>query len=343
MSDSDDKRPQPTMLHIAGIAGVSAMTVSRALRSDRSVAPATRERVMAVVNQLGYVPDQTAAGLSSKRTGFVALLVPTINNSNFADTARGLSDALAKAGLQILLGYTDYSLEREDELIEAMLRRRPEALVLTGGVHMPRARARLKSARIPVIEIWDLPEAPIDHVVGFSNAAATRAMVHHLAKTYRKIAFICGTSTADTRGSDRRLGFEMAIAEIGLPRDRVITHGTPPLSMDQGAEALGLLMARFPDTEAVICVSDLSAFGAMMECHRQNIRVPEDLAIAGFGDFEVAACAWPSITTVHIDGAGIGRLTGNLLLEALAARTRGAILPSARISVDFSIIQRESS
>ena len=90
--------------------------------------------------------DQSAGSLSSKRTGFVAALIPSINNSNFADTARGLTDALHGSGLQLLLGYTDYSIEKEEELVEAMLRRRPEAIVVTGGKHTARARKLLEKS-----------------------------------------------------------------------------------------------------------------------------------------------------------------------------------------------------
>ena len=130
----------PTMSDVAGRAGVSTMTVSRALRNGASIARETRERIMLAVEELGYVLDQSAGSLSSKRTGFVAALVPSLNYSNFAGTARGLTDALQGSGLQLLLGYTDYSVEKEAGLIESMLLRRPEAIVVTGGSHTPRGR-----------------------------------------------------------------------------------------------------------------------------------------------------------------------------------------------------------
>ncbi len=170
----------PTMSDVARRAGVSTMTVSRALRDGASIASDTRERIMKAVDDLGYVLDQSAGSLSSKRTGFVAALVPSLNNSNFADTARGLTDALQGSGLQLLLGYTDYSTEKEEELIESMLRRRPEAIVVTGGKHTERGRRLLENAGIPVIETWDLPPKPVRHVVGFSNAEAAEALVRYL-------------------------------------------------------------------------------------------------------------------------------------------------------------------
>ena len=145
-----------------------------------------------------------------------------------------------------------------------------------------------------MIETWDVPERPIEHVVGFSNAAATNALVHHLhARGYRNIGFVGGTSNRDTRGADRRFGYTQAIEQLGLPRGRVISFGKPPISMEQGAEAIVRLMSQWPDVDAAVCVSDLSAFGALMECHRRGWSVPGRVAIAGFGDFEVARCCSP--------------------------------------------------
>ena len=226
----------PTMSDVARRAGVSTMTVSRALRNGASIARETRERIMLAVEELGYVLDQSAGSLSSKRTGFVAALVPSLNNSNFADTARGLTDALQGSGLQLLLGYTDYSVEKEEGLIESMLRRRPEAIVVTGGSHTPRGRKLLENCGIPVIETWDMPKSPVHHVVGFSNAEASATLVRHLhGRGYKRIAFIGGTTNRDTRGAARREGYEMAMRQLGLAENRVISFGTPPIDSEDSS------------------------------------------------------------------------------------------------------------
>jgi LacI family gluconate utilization system Gnt-I transcriptional repressor len=214
------------------------------------------------------VLDLSAGALSSKRTGFVAVLVPSINNSNFADTARGITEVIEDQGLQVLLGATDYDIEKEEHLVQTMLTRRPDGIIVTDGRHTPRARRMLQAAGIPVVEIWDLPAEPIDHVVGFSNAEASRALVHRLyQKGYRKIGFIGGASRRDSRGADRMLGYLRAIEELGLPVGRTIAFGDPPISMEQGGQAIVHLIEQWPDVDAAVCVSDLSAFGAIMEWH----------------------------------------------------------------------------
>lgn len=309
------------MADVARLSGVSPMTVSRAFKLDSSVSEATREAILKAADELGYVFDATASNLRSQKTAFVAVTVPSINNANFADTLRGLSDGLKPHGLQTLLGYTDYDILEEERLIEQLLRRRPEAIVVTGGSHTPRARRMLENAGIPVVETWDLPAAPIGHVVGFSNAAAVRWMVgHFVQKGLRRIAFIGGDADRDTRGSDRRAGFIAAMQEHGLDASRLIAAGVPPISMREGATAMGRLLETLPDTEAVICVSDLSAFGALTECQRRGIAVPERMSIAGFGDYEIAEVSVPSLTTINPFPREIGAETASLILDVLAGR-----------------------
>lgn len=332
------------MADVAAKAGVSTMTVSRALKDGASIAAETRDRIIKAVEELGYVLDQSAGSLSSKRTGFVAALIPSINNSNFADTARGITDAFAETGLQLLLGYTGYSVEKEEQLIETMLRRRPEGIIVTGGRHTPRGRKLLEQAAIPVVETWDLPKSPVQHVVGFSNADATRKLVKYLyGKGYRRIAFIGGSTSRDTRGADRRAGYEAAVAELGIGPGRVISFGTPPISMQQGGEAVVRLIEQWPEVEAAICVSDLSAFGAVMECQRRKWPVPKRIAIAGFGDFEVASCCVPSITTVGVHCYDIGHKAGNLLIRAIEGARAETELATETIITDYQVIARESA
>lgn len=332
------------MADVALRAGVSTMTVSRALKNGASISKATRDRIIDAVNELGYVLDQSAGSLSSKRTGFVAALIPSINNSNFADTARGLTDALQDTGLQLLLGYTGYSVENEESLIEAMLRRRPEAIVVTGGRHTARGQKLLENSGIPVIETWDLPKSPVQHVVGFSNAEASAALVRHLhGRGYKRIAFIGGTTNRDTRGADRRAGYETAMGSLGLKESRVISFGTPPITMKQGGEALVQLLEQWPEVEAAICVSDLSAFGAVMECHRRGWKVPERIAIAGFGDFEISETCYPAITTVGVACYEIGNKAGELLLRAIEGERSGQPIAVETIISEYQVIQREST
>lgn len=333
-------RKAPTMTDVARLAGVSPMTVSRAFRADSSISGQTRDAILTAAETLGYVFDSTASNLRSQKTDFVAVTIPSINNANFADTVRALSDGLKPRGLQILLGTTDYDMAEEERLIEQLLRRRPEAIVVTGGNHTPRARRMLENAGIPVIETWDLPEIPIGHVVGFSNAQAVRGMVNHfIGQGLTRIAFIGGDASRDTRGADRRAGFVAAMQARGLDASRLVAAGPPPISMREGAEAMARLLESLPDTEAVICVSDLSAFGALTECQRRGVKVPERISIAGFGDYEIAGISVPPLTTINPHPQEIGRRAVMLIADLLD----GKQTEPARIIISPDLILRQSS
>ena len=339
---------KPTMQDVARLAGVSKMTVSRVLADPGLVAEETRERVQRAVEQLGYVPDRVAGSLSSRRTGFIAAILPTLTNANFADTAHGLTEVLRRAGYQLLIGYTMYGLAEEERLIRAMLARRPEALVLTGATHTRVATQFLHAAGIPVVEIWDLPTAPVDHAVGFSNREVGRMAARHLlALGHRRLGAIGPRAEGegrDFRGEERLAGFAAALQEQGAEPAVVIDREPVPLSFEQGARSLAALLEAAPDLEAVFAVSDLIAVGALMECHRRGIRVPKDLSLLGFGDFEIGRQCVPALTTIRIDARGIGSRTGELLLRLLDGQAHPSVQPSpGPIDVGFDLVQRQTT
>jgi LacI family transcriptional regulator, gluconate utilization system Gnt-I transcriptional repressor len=310
---------RPTMADVAREAGVSPMTVSRAFKSEAYVNDETRKAILEAAERLGYVLDNTAAGLSSRRTGFVAVIIPSINNANFADTVRGLTDGLRESRLQVLLGYTNYDVREEEHLVRQLLTRRPEAMVLTGGVHTDSCRRMLASSGIPVIETWDIPANPVGEVVGFSNADAAAMLVRHIVGTGRtRIAFLGGDASRDTRGFDRRRGFIREMERSGLDARRLIEAGPPPISMREGAQALLRLLEQWPDTQAVVCVSDLAAFGALTECQRHGIDVPGRMAIAGFGAYEISDICVPPITTIDPNCYEIGTRTAEVVRRLIA-------------------------
>ncbi|MDR5825330.1 MULTISPECIES: LacI family DNA-binding transcriptional regulator [unclassified Caballeronia] len=332
------------MSDVARHAGVSKMTVSRVL-AGHSVALATRERVQKAIDELGYVADAAAGALSSGRSEFVAVLVPSLASSNFSDTVRGLSASLEPHGLQLLIGDTDYHLDREERLVRSMLRHQPRGIALTGSRHTEATRTLLRRSGVPVVEMWDATTDPIGAAVGFSNVSAAREMVRYLAgKGHERIGFLGGASELDRRGLDRLKGFRAQMKALGLDDRRVIRLGESPITMSHGGPAMAALLEAWPDTQAVMCVSDMSAFGAIMECHRRGLSVPDDVAVAGFGNFEVAACSNPSITTVSVDAYGIGERAGAMLLEALDMRENGIVEPTGkRERVAYYVVARESA
>lgn len=331
-----NERPWTTMKDVAARAGVGTITVSRVLRTPDKVAAQTRERVEEAIRALGYVPDETAGSLSSNRSRVIGALVSTLSDSVFASTVEGLSGALREAGRELLIADTGYEPAHEEALIRALLGRRPDGLVLTSTRHTEAARRLLTASGVGVVEVWELPERPVGHVVGFSNRRAGRALAQHLIRSgRRRIAFIGGRRAHDERGRLRALGYAdaMAAARLGPP---LFADNDPGLisGADIGASGLARALAHWPDLDAVMCVSDAVAAGALCEAARRGLSVPETLAVTGFGGFDLARESALDLTTIEAPGAEIGAKAAELLLTA------GPGAPPRMIDLGFRLVRR---
>ena len=328
------------MSDVARDAGVGTMTVSRVLRDPQKVSEETRQTVLASVTKLGYVLDETAASLSSKRTRIVGAVVSTLDQSIFSETVRGLSERLQIRGQQLLVATSDYSKDKEAELIRTIISRKPEALVLTSSEHSHLAEQLIKLAKIPTVETWEIPERPICACVGFSNRKASRAITKHLYDTgKKKIAFLGIDRADDTRGRIRQLGYLDVASE---KHKGIMELQNPKLGFfgpDYGAMGLSLIIDQWRDVDAIVCASDAIAFGVYCEALRRGIRVPEELAISGFGDFDYAKANGIGLTTVHIDGEKIGQETANLIDKS----NNGVEISGTIIDIGFQVIRRQTS
>lgn len=338
------KTGRPTIRDVSRLAGVSRMTVSRVMSEPDRVLPATRERVQRAIADLGYVPDKAAGSLSSRRTGFIALILPTLTNANFSLVAHGLTEVLREADFHLLIGYTDYDEAEEERQLTSLLARRPEAIVLTGAAHSRAASRMLLSAEIPVLEVADLSGRPLQHAVGFSNYEVGRVAARYLlGRGFRRIGAVGASQDGqirDYRGEERMRGFEDELRLSGLATDLVLREGRAPVSYDHGAAAIATLLARDASMDAVFAVSDLPAVGVMMECQRRGIAVPHDLAVMGFGDFEIGRVTNPPLTTIHVDFHSLGRRAGAILLDVLSDDEESDT-PHV-VDVGLSIIERGS-
>jgi LacI family transcriptional regulator, gluconate utilization system Gnt-I transcriptional repressor len=332
---------RPTIREVSRLAGVSRMTVSRVIRDLDLVLPETRDRVKKAIADLGYVPDRAAGSLASRRTGFIALMLPTLTNTNFSAVAHGITEALRPADYHLLIAYTDYSVSEEERQLSNLLARRPEAIVLTGALHSRAASRMLLAADIPVIEIADLPRHPIEHAVGFSNYEVGRTAARYLmAKGFERVGAIASSNEGDVidhRGEERMRGFEDELRQSGRSTQRVLRQGRAPVSFEHGAAITPLLIEQ--NLDAVFAVSDLSAVGVVMECQRRGVNVPRDLSVMGFGDFEIGREINPPLTTIHVDFRALGLRTGQLILDLLGG---GDVATPQVIDVGLTVIERAS-
>lgn len=327
------------MEDVARLAGVSAITVSRALNHPEKVAEATRLRVLEAVEATGYIPNSVAGSLASRKTRVIGALVPTITNSIFADTIDGLSDVLTPAGYQLLLGATGYSLETESQLIGAVLAQRPAGLLATGLQHNTHAHSLLRATDIPIVETWNTDGEPVDMAVGFSNYRACYEMVRTLhARGPRRIGFVCAPTQANDRAEQRLNGYRGAVRELGLDDDPRLEREAK-FSFRAGGQRLLELLDERPAVEAIFFANDILAIGALLECQRRRIRVPDDLALAGFDDVDLAAQVNPGLTTVRIPRYEIGRRAAEMMLQRIGG---GRVEPPA-LDLGFEIVERAST
>lgn len=330
-------RPSSITLHdVARLAGVSIITVSRAVREPGKLSVKTLARVRDAIRQTGYVPNRAAGTLRMARSGFVAALVPNLQASHFANVSAGLGEVLAGEGYQLLIGEIGYGGPREDELLRAALGRRPDGLVITGVRHSDEGRALLKQAGIPVVETWDLIDDPIDMLVGASHERIGEAACSHLAERGRRRLAI--VAAADDRSRRRTSSFLRRAQLLGLPPPWVHAVGAPS-THGEGRAALRALLNQSVELDAICCSSDLLAMGVMTEARVCGIEVPGRLAVMGGGDADFAATLSPSLTSIRIDGQQTGRMAAELLLARLAGRP----VERSVVDIGFTIIEREST
>ncbi len=325
-----------TLHDVARLAGVAPITASRALKSPGQVSEEVRKKVVDAVARTGYVPNLLAGGLASTRSRLVAAVVPTISGLVFLETVQSLTEALAEQGYQLMLGQAGYSGKREDALLEAIIGRRPDGIVLTGIMHSAEGRRRLLASGIPVVETWDLTPTPLDMLVGFSHSEVGRAVAQYLhAKGRRRLAVVAGD---DERAGRRVEAFRSAARVLGLP-EVVVALVPTPTTLQLGRDGLAQVLAACAEVDGVFCSSDLLALGVLTEARVRGLPVPGRLAVVGFGDLEFAAALDPALTTVHIKGAAIGRQAAQFIVD----RAEGRDVPQRIVDIGFHIVSRQSA
>ena len=329
---------RPTINDVARNAGVSAITVSRALRTPAQVSEELRKRIAAAIEALSYVPDPKARALASGQTHVIGVLVPSLSNIVFIDTLRAIHDAVAGTDYQIQFGNTRYSQEEEDRLVSLFVGQGPAAIILTGVDQSEATRRLLSESGLPVVQIMEIAPDPIDMMVGFSHdRAAEAAVLHLIASGYRRIGIIA--ARMDPRVRRRLEGFRRALTERDLySAERVITT-RERTSAGLGRTLMRRLLKADPQTDAVFCINDDLALGALFECQARGIPVPERMGIAGFNDLEMMAAAEPSLTSVRTKRYEMGRRA----IELIRQRLERKVMERTVLDLGFELMKRDST
>lgn len=326
----------PRLDEVARLAGVSAATVSRYLNNPGMVAAATARRIQKAVEETGYLPNLNAGALASSRSRLIAVLVPEIAQSIFNDTVEAMIEELAADGNSVMLALTGADNRLLDQQINAALSRRVDAIILTGILTDADARRRLREQPATVIETWALPDDPIDVAIGFSHRAVGHEIAHFLrSRGYRQPHLVVPRSP---RAQERASGFiERWTAEGGSAPSHIDVP--VPSHFGQGRLAFRGMADLATPPDVVVCGSDWIAQGLIVEAQCAGVRVPDQLAVIGFGNLRLAGDMRPTITSVDIDGRHIAREA----IRVLKGRAAGDPPQPASIDVHFRVIARESA
>jgi LacI family transcriptional regulator len=323
---------------VAKAAEVSVATVSRAFNIPDAVRPEVRKRVLAAASSLGYSPNAAAKALRMQRTNIAGVVIPTLDYAIYARMVNSFQNKLSAAGHMVFVATTGWDNAHIFERVRPLIDRGAEGLLLVGAIEDNDLREYLKDKRLPVVTSYSYQINDTVPSIGFDNYAATAELVDYLIRLgHRRLAMI----SAPTKGNDRQRArvqaFRDTLAENGIDETDIVLERHQALT--NGADAMREIHAQHPEVTAVVCSSDVLAFGALAECKKLGIHVPKDLSITGFDDFDFSALLDPPLTTISVPASEMGERAADALLNAL---TTSRAIQSVKLETNL-VIRKSTS
>jgi len=323
-----------TLRDVSEASGVSEMTVSRVLRNRGDVSDATRKRVLETAKQLGYVPNKIAGSLASQRVNLVAVIVPSMSNMVFPEVMTGISQTLDETGLQPVVGFTDYSREKEEKVLYEMLSWRPSGVIIAGLEHSEVSQAMLKASGIPVVEIMDVDGTPVDSVVGISHRRAGQKMAQAILRAgHERIGFMGTKMPRDHRARKRYEGFTEALAKAGVEiAEKEFYSGGSALA--KGREMTQAILERDPDLDFLYYSNDLIGAGGLLWLIEQGYDIPGKIGLAGFNGVNLLKGLPQELATMDACRLEIGQQAAQIIVDRIESDNDA---PPVRIALEPTI------
>ncbi len=326
---------------VAERAGVSVKTVSNVVNGYQFVAPQTRAKVQKALDELDYRPNLSARLLRGGRTGLIALAVPEIRMPYFAELAAQVVHIAKDHGWTVLIDETQGILDNERLVSEGLKSHLVDGLIVS-PLALRARDVQTRRDRTPLVLLGErLVHAPVDHV-SIDNVAGAQAAVAHLAQLGRRRIAAIGSQPHVSGGTAalRLKGYRQALRSARLPYDPMLVVPAAHYHRSDGAQAMATLLDLDDPPDAVFCLNDLMALGAIRTLHARGLRVPEQIAVIGFDDIEEARFSTPTLSTVAPDKGQIARLALGLLERRI---TDGDSAQPQEGYADFRLVVREST
>lgn len=327
-----------TINDVAKVAGVSRQTVSRAMNDKGEISPATKERVMIAIDQLGYQPNRIAQSMVTRRTFTVGLVFPDILNPFFPEVARGVQDVAFEQGYNVFLCNTDDNPAIEENILRSLVSQPVDGIIILGSsLSDDQLRSVADNYHPIVMTNLLLDHAHINLLLVDNYAGGGLAAEHFAAAGHTQVGMIANQDF--DFGRIRRVrGFLDKLDTLGLPCDAsVLAAGAPTL--EGGYAATCQLLDRRPDVSGIFAYNDLMAIGAMRACRDRNLTVPDDIAVIGFDDTHLTTVVSPSLSSIRTDKYAIGTRAMTRLLKMLEQPDK--TFPQQSMSVE--LVLREST
>ncbi|WAC71319.1 LacI family DNA-binding transcriptional regulator [Roseateles sp. SL47] len=327
-----------TIKDVAALAGVSFTTVSHVLNNTRPVSAQARARVLAAVDEIGYLPSAVARSLRRSETKIVGVLVPNVRNPFFAELVVGVEEWCRQAGYSVFLCNSDNDPKHQQSYLRTLLEKRIDGLLLSSAGDADALATTFRHASVPVVTVDRLvPGARADRVSVNNQVGATAAVRHLLDLGHRRIGCVSGPAEFEVT-QERVAGWRGALHAYGIEAgpDWLIESD---FSTAGGYEAVKALLTRQPDLTAVFTSNDLMAMGALRAAAELGRAVPRQLSVVGFDGIELGSYIYPAITSVGCSIRDLGREAGRALIE----RIENPQAPFKDLQLTPQLVLREST
>ncbi len=308
----------PTLEDVARAARVSTATISRSINEPDKVASDTRDRIAAIIDELGYTPNFGGRVLASNRSNTVGAVIPTMANAMFASGLQVFQQALSEAGINLLVASSGYNAQTELEQIKSLVAHGADGLLLIGSARPAETTRFLELRKIPFVIAWCYQHNDARCFAGFDNAqAANNITTEVLNKGHRLIAMIAGHSEQNDRSKNRIAGVMRGIQNFSEDAQLLSVIETD-YSLESGGDAFETLMSAKTKPTAIICGNDVLAAGVIVRAKQLGIDIPNQVSVTGFDDIALASAVSPALTTVRVPQLEMGKAAAALLLKLLA-------------------------